>query len=204
MPALPKALERLVVEFAKLPGVGRRGAERMAFGLLSAPRERAADLGAALDALREQVGLCPVCGYFTDCDVCPVCGDASRDDSVLCVVEDPLDVVAFEKAGGFRGRYHVLGGVLSPLKGVGPDRLRLGALGERLDSAEPPVTELILATSPSVEGDATALWIARHFEHPGLSITRIGRGVPVGGSLEHADGGTLRLALDGRRPVDAR
>lgn len=195
MPAIPKALERLVGELARLPGVGKRTAERFAFALLEAGDQQVIPLVHALEGMVETVGTCDACGYLTDGGECPLCGDPGRDDQQLIVVEHVLDVLAFEKAGGYRGRYHVLGGSLSPLKGVTPDDLRFGELEARLGG----VTELILATSPSVEGDATALYIAGEYGRDGLEITRIGRGVPMGGSLELADGGTLRMALEGRR-----
>jgi len=200
MARLPQALENLIVRLGRLPGVGRRGAERMAFALLADPR-LAEETAQAVDRLRSDVGTCAECGYFTENGACPVCGDASRDRALLCVVEDALDVVAFEKSGGYRGLYHVLGGVLSPLKGVAPEDLRIGELRGRL--ATGAFAEIILATSPNVEGDATALYLARTLAVDGLRTTRIGRGVPMGGSLELADGGTLRMALEARRAVDA-
>jgi len=199
MANLPRALENLVAELGKLPGVGRRSAERMAFGLLAAPHERAEALARAASELHQRVGTCDVCGYYTEDGVCPICSDANREDQVLCVVEDSLDVIAFERSASFRGRYHVLGGVLSPLKGVTPDDLNIASLRQRI--SDPQITEIILATSPSVEGDATAIYLADVLAREGLAITRIGRGVPVGGSLELIDGGTLRMALEGRRSV---
>lgn len=198
--SLPQALEALIAELGKLPGVGRRSAERMAFALLAAPADRADALAIAVRRVHDEVGLCPVCGAYTDAGRCPICDDPARDRSVVCVVETPLDVVSFERAGGYRGLYHVLGGVLSPLKGVTPADLRVGELERRLDGGA--INELILATSPGVEGDATAIWLTQRLAARGLRLTRIGRGLPMGGSLEHADGGTLRLALEGRRPVD--
>lgn len=197
---LPRALEALIVELGKLPGVGRRSAERMAFAVLGAPADQADSLAAALRRVHDEVGLCQRCGAYTDAGRCHVCDDPGRDGSMLCVVETPLDVVSFERAGGFRGLYHVLGGVLSPLKGVTPDDLRFGELDRRLAGGE--IREVILATSPGVEGDATAIYTTQRLAPRGLRLTRIGRGLPMGGSLEHADGGTLRLALEGRRPVD--
>lgn len=197
MTPLPEVLERLLAELGKLPGVGRRSAERMAFSLLAAPEEQARALASALGELHTRIGTCPVCGYFTEDGRCPVCEDPSRDGSLLCIVEDPMDVIAFERAGGYRGRYHVLGGLLSPLKGIGPSDLRVAPLLERV--ASPEVREIILATSPGVEGDATSIYLSRELERDGLLITRIGRGVPVGGALELIDSGTLRMALEGRR-----
>lgn len=196
----PALIETLLGELRKFPGVGRRGAERMAYDLLSAPTERRRALIRALEEVDSTIAVCKRCGYFRANDVClPECD--RRDQSVLLVVEGPLDVVAIENAGGFRGLYHVLGGHLSPLKGIGPEDLRLEGLFERLDVE--PIRELILATSPSVEGDATALYIAGEAEREGLSITRLARGMPMGGSLEFSDAGTLRQALEGRRALNS-
>ncbi|MCB2154396.1 recombination mediator RecR [bacterium] len=200
MSPLPKALEVAIAELGKLPGIGRRSAERMAFALLQAEKAQVAELSDALVRLREEIGTCPTCGYFTDAGECPICSDRGRDRTALCVVERDLDVVAIERAGGFRGMYHVLGGVLSPLKGVTPEDLNIDMLFRRLDGGE--FREVILATSPSVEGDATALYLSNLLADRALSVTRIGRGVPMGGSLDLSDAGTLRLALEGRRTID--
>lgn len=197
---LPRALETLIGELGKLPGIGRRSAERIAFALLMGRPEQARALAEALAALHADVGTCPRCGYFTELQRCPLCDDPGRDAHLLCVVEHALDVVAFERAGGYRGLYHVLGGALSPLKGVTPEDLALDTLGRRL--ADGDVQEVILATSPSVEGDVTALYINDMVAaREGIVVTRIGRGIPMGGSLELADGGTLRMALEGRRTL---
>ncbi len=197
--ALPPAVESLIAELARLPGIGRRSAERMALDLVTAPGGRREDLLAAIRAIGEEISICPRCGYFRTEGECLVC-DRGRDEAQLLVVERPLDVIAIEKAGGYRGHYHVLGGHLAPLKGVGPEDIRLEELFLRLESGT--VRELILATSPSVEGDATALYIARKARKEGLSVTRLGRGVPMGASLEFSDAGTLRMALEGRRALD--
>jgi recombination protein RecR len=195
---IPAAIESLIVQFARFPGVGRRSAERLAFDLLAAPESRRGELIGALESLG-QVGLCPTCGYFTQDGDCTLCC-AERDPSVLLVVEKTTDVVAVEKAGAYKGQYHVLGGHLSPLKGITPDRLHIQALLDR--ASDQCVREVILATSASVEGDATAIYLTGHMRRPGLLISRFGRGMPVGGSLELTDAGTLRLALEGRRGVD--
>lgn len=196
---LPAPIEQLIGELAKFPGVGRRSAERMALDLVVADRARLRALADALHRVDDEISVCKTCGYFTiEGEKCLSC-DTDRDGSVLLVVERPLDVVAIEKAGGFRGRYHVLGGHLSPLKGITPAQLRMEQLFQR--AANDFVRELILATSPSVEGDATALYIARHVDREGLSITRLGRGMPMGGSLEFSDAGTLRMAIEGRRSL---
>ena len=172
----------------------------MAFSLLVGDPERSRVLAETIARLRDEIGTCPTCGYFTELGSCPICEETARDRTILCVVERDMDVIAFERAGGFRGLYHVLGGVLSPLKGVTPDDLRIDGLLRRVRGGE--VEELILATSPSVEGDATALYLSGELEASGVRITRIGRGVPMGGALDLADSGTLRLALEGRRTFD--
>lgn len=198
---LPQSVQTLINELAKLPGIGRKSAERMALGLVTGPVDSAQALERAIASMRDRVGICPECGYFTEDDLCPACSDPRREEHLLMVVERAMDVVAFEKAGGFPGRYHVLGGHLSPLKGITPKKLNLDSLYQRVRLES--LTELILATSPSVEGDATALFIAREVQRAGLSITRLGRGVPMGGSLEFADSGTLRLAVESRRSLDS-
>jgi len=197
---LPKAVDQLVGELSKLPGVGRRSAERLALHLAVGPSERLQSLADALHAVRQSVSACELCGALREGDACGFCSDPSRDASTIVVVERSLDVIAMEKSAGFRGLYHVLGGLLSPLRGVAPSMLRLAELGERL--ADEEVRELVLATPPTVEGDATSLYISRQFSREGLAMTRLGRGVPQGGSLEHADAGTLRMALQGRQRVE--
>ena len=204
MAGFPRALEALIGELGRLPGVGRRSAERLGHALLQEDSARARGLAEALRLVLEQVGTCEHCGYFTDRGECPFCSDDRRDPALLCVVEDASDVAAFERAGGFRGRYHVLGGVLSPLKGVGPQDLRMAGLLQRLAPAPdaPGIGEVILALPPSVEGDATALYIAGELHGSPVRLTRIGRGVSMGSSLELADPATLRLALEGRRDIE--
>ncbi|MEO8377231.1 MAG: recombination mediator RecR [Candidatus Sumerlaeota bacterium] len=197
---LPPVIEHLIAEFARFPGVGRRSAERMAFDLLSGTNQRVTALHDAIGAVERSVGLCAECGYFTVDGACLICAQ-NRDHESLLVVERALDVTAIERAGGYRGLYHVLGGHLSPLKGITPSSLRIEELHRRLQAEH--IRELILATSPSVEGDATALYISRQAERDGLRITRLGRGVPMGASLEFSDAGTLRMALEGRRGMDA-
>ncbi|MCC6546843.1 recombination protein RecR [Candidatus Sumerlaeota bacterium] len=193
-------MEQLIAELARFPGVGRRSAERMAFDLLSSSHQRVVALHDAIGAVEKSVGVCAQCGYFAVDGDCLICAQG-RDCECLLVVERALDVTAIERAGGYRGLYHVLGGHLSPLKGIGPSALRIEELFERVRTE--PVRELILATSPSVEGDATALYISRHVDGEKLRVTRLGRGVPMGASLEFSDAGTLRMALEGRRGMDS-
>ncbi len=201
MNTLPRSVEALIQELGKLPGVGRRSAERLAFHLLHAERERALALAGAIQRVKDEIGLCETCHFLAEGSRCAICADSAREESVICVVEQSLDVIAFERAGGFHGRYHVLGGRLSPLRGVSPEDLAIADLTER--AASPQVEELILATSPSLEGDATAHYLQRRLESTGKRITRLGRGVPSGSSLEHSDPATLRAALEGRRPLGA-
>lgn len=193
---LPAALERLIRELRRLPGIGDKTAARLALQILSSPRIDPAALAAALADIRERVRPCPECGFFTDEDRCGVCRDPRRDAHLLCVVEQPTDLLAIEKAGSFRGRYHVLGGALSPIDGVGPEDLRLDALVDRV--ARDGVTEVIVATGTGVAGEATALYIARLLKDRGVRATRLAHGVPIGSDLEYLDGATLERALSGR------
>jgi len=192
-------LARLVQQLAKLPGIGEKTALRLAFHILRSPEGYAEELARAIVELKQRLRPCSGCCQLTDQDPCAICGDPRREPSLLCVVSQPQDLMAIEKTGSYRGRYHVLHGVLSPLDGVGPDDLRIKELLPRLTGGE--VQELILATSPSVEGDATALYLARLAKPLGVRVSRIASGVPIGGDLEYADGVTLHRALDGRREM---
>ncbi len=196
-------IARLVQQLAKLPGIGEKTAARLAFHILRASPEDAAALAAAIHEVRQKIRFCSICCDLTESDPCAICRDARRDGGLLCVVAHPQDVVAIERAGGYRGRYHVLHGVLSPLDGVGPDDLRVTELLQRCGPAEgaPPVREAILATSPSVEGEATAVYLAKLLRPLGVRTTRIATGVPMGGELEYADQVTLARAIDGRREM---
>jgi recombination protein RecR len=202
-----KYLELLIEELTRLPSIGQKSAQRLALHLLRAPREEALRLAEAIRALRERVGFCSVCGNFAEEDPCRLCSDPQRDGSVICVVEQPGDVLAFERTGQFRGRYHVLGGALSPLDGTHPEQLRIRELLVRLrpgaDSAgATEVKEIILATNPNVTGEATALYLAKLLGPLGVRVTRIARGVPMGSDLEYSDQVTLARALEGRREVE--
>jgi recombination protein RecR len=195
-----KYLELLIEELVKLPSIGQKSAMRLALHLLRIPQEDALRLAEAIRAVRERVGFCGTCGNFSEDDPCPLCRDPQRDGSLLCVVEQPGDVLALERTASFRGRYHVLGGALSPLEGTSPDQLRIRELLERLRGAE--VREIILATNPNVNGEATALYLSRLIAPLGVKVTRIARGVPMGSDLEYSDLVTLSRALEGRREVD--
>lgn len=197
------AIEELVAEFARLPGIGRKTAQRLTFFLLKQPRETSARLARAVAALGERVRACSRCGNLTEADPCAICTDPRRDGAVVCVVEEASDVLAIERAGEYRGLYHVLGGRLSPLDGVGPDALNVPALLERLGS-NGAVREVIVATNPSVEGEATAHYLERLLRPAGVSVTRLARGLPVGGELEYADSVTIAQALSARREMGER
>lgn len=195
-----KYLEQLIAELTKLPSVGQKSAQRLALHLLRASREEALQLAEAIRAVKEHVGFCGVCGNFSEQDPCLICRDDQRDGSLVCVVEQPVDVLAFERTGQFKGRYHVLGGALSPLDGTHPEDLRIRPLLERL--RREPIKEVILATNPNVAGEATALYLSRLLTPLGVRVTRIARGVPMGSDLEYSDLVTLARALEGRREVD--
>jgi len=197
--AISPLIDRLVEAFQVLPGVGPKSAQRMALYLLQRNREGGAALAEALAAAVERVGYCASCRNLTELEVCALCSDPRRDDATLCVVESPADIFAIEQAGGYRGRYFVLHGRLSPLDGVGPDELGLELLERRVIALEPG--ELILATNPTVEGEATAHYISQLLEARVPNMTRIAHGVPLGGELEYIDGGTIVHALQGRRRI---
>lgn len=193
-------LALLIQRLAQLPGIGEKTAARLAFYILRAPDEYASDLARALLEVKQRLRHCSVCYNLTEADPCPICCDARRDVDLICVVAQPQDMMAIERTGGYRGRYHVLHGVLSPLDGIGPEQLYIKPLLARLGGEE-QVNEVILATSPNVEGDATAMYLARLIKPLGLKVTRIASGVPIGGDLEFADGVTLGRAMEGRLEV---
>jgi len=194
---LAPPLERVIHEFGKLPSVGRKTAQRLAFHLLKLAPEEVASLGEAILELRDKIGLCGTCFNLADAELCPVCSDPRRDSSLLCVIEEPTNLVALERTGVYQGLYHVLGGSLSPLKDVGPDELRIKELVGRIHEGE--YREVILATNPNVEGEATAVYIARLLKPSGVPVTRLAQGLPAGGDLEYTDDLTLRRAMEGRR-----
>ena len=188
-----------MAELAKLPGVGEKTAARLAFHILRAPVEDAAALATAITDLRAKIRLCSQCWDFTEEDPCAICRDQRREAGLLCVVAHPQDVLAIERTGGYRGRYHVLHGVLSPLDGIGPDDLRIAELVRRCGGGE--LREVIVATNPSVEGETTAIYLAKLMRPLGVRLSRIATGVPMGGELEYADRLTLARAIDGRREL---
>jgi recombination protein RecR len=194
------AIEDLVTELARLPGIGRKTAQRLTFHLLKQPAEEAGRLADAIRRVREQVRACSTCGTLSDQDPCGICTDPRRDDTVLCVVEEAADANAIERAGRYRGRYHVLGGRMSPLDGVGPDDLNGESLLVRVGNGH-GVQEVIVATNPSMEGDVTATWLQQLLAPTGVRVTRIASGLPVGGDLEYADGVTIAQALAARREM---
>jgi recombination protein RecR len=194
------AVQDLIDELGRLPGVGPKSAQRIAFHLLAAEPTDVERLAATLLRVKNEVKFCTICGNVAQADVCRICSDARRDPTIICVVEEPKDVVAIERTREFRGRYHVLGGAISPIDGVGPDDLRIRELLTRLQDGT--VTELILATDPNLEGEATATYLARLLKPMGLAVTRLASGLPVGGDLEYADEVTLGRAFSGRRRVE--
>ncbi len=201
----PPVLEELIERLAKLPGLGRKTATRLALFFLRQPQDEVRDLARALTDVKEQIKFCSVCHNFTDQDPCPRCSDPRRDRGLICVVETPGDLLAVEASGLFQGLYHVLGGALAPLSGVGPDELKIAELLDRLDAAGPgdsePVREVLLATGSSQEGEATSHYLAERLRERGILVTRLARGIPVGVDLEYVDGATLRQSLEYRREV---
>ncbi len=201
---LIEPVARLIEAFARLPGVGPKTAQRLTYHLLRAPDAEARTLAAALIAVRDEVVFCERCFNISDAPLCAICRDPGRDQRRLCVVEEPLDVLALERTSEFRGLYHVLHGAISPIDGIGPERLRIRELLDRADDARregTPIEEVILATNPTLEGEATAMYLAERLDGVVESVTRIARGLPVGGDLEYADEVTLIRALQGRRAV---
>ena len=192
-------LTELINQFSRLPGIGKKTAQRLAYSILEQPPERAKQFADALINAREKIHFCSVCQSLTDLDICQICSDERRDKSIICVVEDPRDVMAFERTREFGGVYHVLHGVISPLDNIGPDKLRIKELMARLSDGT--VKEIIMATNPTVEGEATASYISRLVKPMGIKVTRLAYGIPVGGDLEYADEYTLARALEGRNEI---
>lgn len=191
------SLETLTVQLSKLPGIGRKTAGRLAYHILAVPKEQAEELAQSILDAREKVHPCPICGTYTENEICELCSDPNRNEETICVVSDPRDVLAMEKTREYHGRYHVLFGVLSPMEGIGPKDISIEPLLEKCKTGQ--VKEVILATNPDVEGEATASYIARLLKPLGIVTTRIAHGIPIGGNLEYTDEVTLAKALEGRR-----
>jgi recombination protein RecR len=196
---LPESLQQLIDQFKRLPGIGGKSAQRLAFHILRTPREDAERLCEAIRQVKDRVTYCTICNNITDVDPCGICADESRDRRSICVVEEPQNVNVVEKTGGFRGTYHVLMGAISPLSGVGPDDLKIRGLLGRIGVGS--IDEIILATNPTVEGEATAIYLARLLKPLGVRVTRIAMGIPVGSDLDYADDLTMTRALEGRREL---
>ena len=194
MESYPQSVERLISEFAKFPGIGKKTAQRMAFHVLMSNNEHSAHLAQAVMDVKTKILLCSSRGGITEDDPCHICSDPKRDKNLICIVEDPADIYAFERMGIFRGLYHVLGGVISPLDGIGPDSLTIDRLLTRIQEG----MEIILATNASIEGDTTALYLGKILYGKGVKVTRLARGIPVGGELEYIDEATLQRAIEGR------
>lgn len=192
-------ISRLTAQLARLPGIGMKTAQRLAYHILGMKKEQALEIAKAIEAARELVHSCPICGGYTDRASCALCEAAGRDSSILCVVQDPRDIFAMEKSREFNGRYHVLHGALSPMEGIGPEDIRIRELQERVNAGG--IKEIILATNPDVEGEATASYIAQLLKGSGIKITRLAHGIPIGGNLEYTDEVTLARALTGRREI---
>jgi len=199
MPIYSKSLQRLISALHRLPGIGPKSAQRLAFHIMKSSREEANELAQAILAAKENMKSCSVCGNITDSDPCSICDDSTRDRSTICVVEQPQDIFVFEKMGEYKGTYHVLMGALSPLDGVGPDDLKIKELVTRIEKGK--IGELIIATNPNVEGEATAAYLSKLIKPLGVKVTRLAQGMPMGGDLEYADEVTLAKALEGRREL---
>lgn len=199
MNSVIEPIARLTAQLSRLPGIGAKSAQRLAYHILDMPEGQARELAAAIISAKENVRFCPICGNYTDTEPCAICADKARTSNVLCVVKDARDVLAMEKTREFRGRYHVLHGIISPMDGVGPEDIRIKELLERVEAEN--VTEVILATNPDVEGEATAVYISRLLKPRGVHVTRIAHGIPIGGNLEYTDEITLAKALEGRREM---
>ena len=199
MPDFAEPLARLITEFKRLPGIGQKSAQRMAFHVLRAGRDDAEHLSRALLDVKDKLGLCRLCNNISDGDLCPYCRDSARDPKVVCVVEEPHGILGIETTRQFQGRYHVLHGALSPLRGIGPDSLKIKGLVERIGQGE--IQEVIVATNPTVEGEATAVYLARLLKPLGVKVSRIAMGIPVGSDLEFADEVTISKAMEGRREM---
>ena len=194
MNSFPESVNQLIRELSRLPGIGQKTAQRLTFHILKSDQNDVERLARSLMDIKAKTGSCTICGAITETDLCGICSDSKRDDYLICIVEDAQDIYAFEKTNSFRGKYHVLGGVISPLDGIGPDDLNLEKLYSRVESG----TEIVLATNPSIEGDTTALYLAKVLTKKKVKITRLARGIPVGSEIEYMDEITLIRAMEGR------
>lgn len=201
MPVIPEAISRLTEELRKLPGVGPKTAQRLAFHLVVSGKEPINRLVLALEEARDRIGYCSTCGNLTDVDPCGICSDAKRDGNTVCVVAYPKDVLAIERAGGYRGMYHVLHGYIEPLKGIGPEDIRVRELLAKIAGSGGKIREAILATNPDVDGETTALYLAKVLKPTGVKVTRLARGLPFGAALDYADEVTLAKSLETRREI---
>lgn len=197
--SLPSPIKKLINQFTKLPGIGEKTAARLAFYLLKQPKEELEIFSKALAELKEKIVRCSVCQNIAESDPCPICKDPKRDKSVICIVGEPLDIVALESTGEYKGVYHVLGGSINPVEGIGPDQLKIKELKNKIEKGKEGIKEIILANNPTLEGEATAMYISKLLKPFNIKITRIARGLPVGGDLEYADEVTLSNALKGRK-----
>jgi recombination protein RecR len=200
-----KSLEILIEEFSKLPGIGRKSAQRISLYLLKQPKESILKFSQALADIKDKISYCSVCCNITETDPCPICSNIKRDRTILCIVEEPNDVLAIEKTNEYRGLYHVLGGSLSPLDGIGPEHLKINELLSRFSTeggkTPDPISEVILAMNPNIEGEATTIYLSKLLKPMGVKITRIARGLPIGSDMEFADEATLARAIEGRIPI---
>ncbi len=197
MSNIPKSIENIGELFSKFPGIGRKSARRIAFHLMDTPREKVIEIAKAIIDLKDKVKHCPICNYMTEDEKCSICSDTKRDEGIICVVEDSMDVIALEKSVSFNGKYHVLGGLISPLDGVGPDDLDFDGLLKRLDN----VKEIIVAINPSIEGDTTVYYLNKIVKNKNIKITNLARGIPIGGDLEFTDEATIAKALENRTEI---
>jgi len=198
MKSLPSSIQKAIDAFASLPGIGPKSAQRLAFYLLRRDKKVSEDIGAAITGLKQTISICPECQNISEHEKCLICDDNSRDKTLICVVEEPLDILALERSGFYKGLYHVLHGAISPVDGIGPDDLKIKELLSRL-GGDNKIKEIILATNPTTEGEATAMYIQKLISPLGISVTRIARGIPFGGDIEYADDVTLGKALEGRK-----
>ena len=197
MNTIPKSIVRLIEEFSRFPGIGRKTAQRMAFHVLKAPKDKAVQLSQSVMDMKTKIKFCSVCNGITEEYSCTICLDPKRDQKSICIVEDSADIYTFEKTNAFQGVYHVLGGVLSPLDGIGPEDLNIKSLLSRIE----PGCEVVLATNPSIEGEATSLYIAKLLKKDSIKVTRLARGLPMGGDLEYIDEATIMRAIEGRTSI---